>query len=129
MTLAEAAILIVDDEPLLRLTFRVLLEHYGATVHTAEDGAVALELLRETHVDVILTDQHMPVMNGTELLHAMHSIGLHVPSILFVSGVGGDQEELCDRYVVATATKPLHPEQLVKLLTEALQDLPGRQEA
>jgi response regulator RpfG family c-di-GMP phosphodiesterase len=66
-------ILVVDDEPsslrmlerLLRRKFRVL---------TAPDGETALDLLRREKISLILTDQRMPGMSGTELLSRSREI-------------------------------------------------------
>ncbi len=121
MTLAQAKILIVDDEPVLRLTFSVLLQQHGATVHIASNGKEALQQLEREPVDVMLTDQQMPVMDGKTLLRTMYKNRMRVPSILFVNAVEPeDQEELRQLSVVETVTKPLHPEALVALLERVL---------
>jgi DNA-binding NtrC family response regulator len=66
-------ILIVDDEAAnLRALERLFREDYE--VLTAEKGADAVELLRQHDVAVLLTDQRMPEMTGTELL--MNTISL-----------------------------------------------------
>ncbi|MEK6397497.1 MAG: response regulator, partial [Terriglobus sp.] len=60
MTLAESTVLVVDDEPVLRLTFSVLLQRAGARVVEAADGLEALHVLETQRVDVVLTDKQMP---------------------------------------------------------------------
>ena len=64
---AHGRLLVVEDDVTLR-TFcqRLLRIHYEVTV--AEHGAAALDLLREHAFDLVITDLHMPVMNGMELL-------------------------------------------------------------
>ncbi len=124
MKLADANILIVDDEPVLRLTFSVLLKQHGATVHVAGNGAEALQVLARETVDVMLTDKQMPVMDGKALLRTMHAKGIRIPSILFVNGVEPeDLEELSLLSVVETVTKPLHPEALTALMERVLATL------
>lgn len=61
-------ILIVDDERSLRITVQALLQKAGYTVDTAENAAVALDLVATNDYDVILTDIIMPRMDGIELL-------------------------------------------------------------
>src|SRR5947209_17681510 len=64
-----ANLLIVDDEPGMRqLLSHVFGRGAGHTVRAAENGAKALELLREEPADLIISDVKMPDMNGIELL-------------------------------------------------------------
>jgi diguanylate cyclase (GGDEF)-like protein/PAS domain S-box-containing protein len=64
-------ILLVDDEPSILSSLRRLLRPDGYRVLTAASGAEALELAAQHDVQVVLTDQRMPQMTGTELLHRM----------------------------------------------------------
>lgn len=121
MTLAESSILVVDDEPVLRLTFSVLLQRMGAHVFTAEDGVEALRIATDNHVDVILTDKQMPNMDGLTLLHQLRERGILAPAILFVNGVVPEDPKLLDRLgVMRSVTKPIHPQDLVHMLDEIL---------
>ena len=65
---ASAKVLVVDDEPALRRSLARLLLSRGMQVVTADDGAAAIALLKEQHVDVALIDLMMPHVNGLELL-------------------------------------------------------------
>lgn len=124
MRLDQSSILIVDDEPILRMTFSILLKQKGARVVTAEDGVEALEILQREHVDVMLTDKQMPRMDGLTLLRTMRSQNLRVPSILFVNGVEPESpSELEQLGVVETANKPLHPDRLQEMLSSVLQPI------
>lgn len=69
----QYTILAVDDEPAnLRMLERLLRKDYR--VLTANSGEEALAILRREAVDLILTDQRMPGMSGTELLReSMHT--------------------------------------------------------
>jgi DNA-binding NarL/FixJ family response regulator len=66
MATTRFTILIVDDQPLQRAGFRMLLESQPdfEVVGEAGDGAQALALVRRTRVDVILMDIRMPRVNG-----------------------------------------------------------------
>src|ERR1041384_5147765 len=61
-------ILVVDDEPNLRRVLSAQLERDGYDVHTAEDGEQALVVLKEHHLDLIITDLRMTKLAGMELL-------------------------------------------------------------
>jgi len=60
-------ILLVDDEPSVRRSFRMLLECDGHAVIEACDGAEALDLFVRGQFDLVTTDFEMPVMKGNEL--------------------------------------------------------------
>jgi DNA-binding NtrC family response regulator len=68
MTDTGHVILIVDDEEGLREGLRMLLEGEGYTVVSAEAGEEALQILQQSHIDLVVTDMRMPGMNGIELL-------------------------------------------------------------
>ena len=68
MKAAPPRVLVVDDEPGLRRALTRLLQASGISVRTADDGAMATEILAEESFDVALVDLMMPRMNGLELL-------------------------------------------------------------
>ncbi|MBI4881339.1 MAG: response regulator [Planctomycetes bacterium] len=61
-------ILVVDDEPNVRQYLKMVLEDAGFAVLTAEDGVVALEIIREKKPDLISLDLVMPRKSGHKLL-------------------------------------------------------------
>jgi DNA-binding NarL/FixJ family response regulator len=65
-------VLIVDDEPLMREILGELLQDIGyLVVGEASNGALAVEMARETHPDMVLMDLKMPVMDGIEATAAI----------------------------------------------------------
>lgn len=67
------SVLLVDDDPDLRLIWRVFLTSSGVDVRVATNGDEALAQLASWVPDVILTDVDMPGMNGLELVEAVRS--------------------------------------------------------
>jgi CheY-like chemotaxis protein len=63
-------VLVVDDDVTIRELISDILEIEGYDVATANDGAQALQLVRQTSPEVILLDLMMPVMNGWEFAEA-----------------------------------------------------------
>src|SRR5476651_72411 len=61
-------VLIVDDEPNLRKILSAQLSRDGYDVLTAEDGEQGLQILREHHIDLVVTDLKMPKVDGMTLL-------------------------------------------------------------
>ena len=125
MTLQQATLLVVDDEPVLRMTFAILLKQLGATVYTAANGVEALEVLSHQRVDAMLTDKHMPLMDGCALLETLSERGESVPSVLFVNDIEPESPgDLARWRVVETVTKPLHPDELKLVLAQVVAALP-----
>jgi DNA-binding NarL/FixJ family response regulator len=70
-------VLLVDDQPLLRMGFRLILEGEDDLhiVGEASDGAEAVRLVRELNPDVVLMDVRMPVLDGIEATRAITASG------------------------------------------------------
>lgn len=64
----NAQVLIVDDDPGLRLALQDRFEHWGCKVNLAADGKIALEVCARRSFDLILLDLSMPEMDGMEVL-------------------------------------------------------------
>ncbi len=66
--------LVVDDFSTMRRIIRNLLKELGfSNVEEAEDGAVALQKLRNGHYDFVVSDWNMPNMTGLELLQQIRA--------------------------------------------------------
>ncbi|MBM83348.1 MAG: response regulator receiver protein [Planctomycetaceae bacterium] len=81
-----ATILVVDDSPIERkLASRLLEAEADWNVEFAEDGQLALDFVRASEVDLIVTDLQMPNMNGLELLSAVRADFPGIPVIVMTS--------------------------------------------
>jgi len=67
-----AKVLLVDDEPNLLSALRRSLRREPYEILSAASGEEALSILASTEVDVVVSDQNMPGMSGTELLTRIH---------------------------------------------------------
>jgi len=68
-------ILIADDEPHVLRVLKMSLEREGYTVEVCANGREALEIIEREHPDVLITDIHMPLMDGEELCRTIeHSM-------------------------------------------------------
>jgi PAS domain S-box-containing protein len=82
-TVKKLAILTVDDDPLVALNTSALLEELGHTVYSAPSASHALDILRrEKKIDLMITDQLMPDMTGSELATRIRAENAHLPIIL-----------------------------------------------
>ncbi|CAN5421533.1 hypothetical protein BH10ACI4_BH10ACI4_05450 [soil metagenome] len=127
MNLAEATILIVDDEPELLEIFAVWLGRSGCKVLTAVNGAEALKVLNAqvppSTIDALVSDIRMPIMDGMTLVRRIYEQQLLIPSIIFVSGFGDiDVREMYSLGVEAMLAKPLSRHQLLHALECSLKD-------
>jgi two-component system chemotaxis response regulator CheY len=75
-------ILVVDDEPLIRQLNSEVLTDSGYQVDTAEDGAVAWNMLLLNKYDLVMTDQEMPNVSGIDLLKKLHAARMALPVIM-----------------------------------------------
>ncbi|HTP05168.1 MAG TPA: sigma-54 dependent transcriptional regulator, partial [Nitrospirota bacterium] len=83
----SAKILIVDDEELVRLNLRALLEDLGYCVVEAADGREGLDTFDREGPELILADLRMPVMDGLSMIAALREKNTETP-IIVVSGTG-----------------------------------------
>jgi CheY-like chemotaxis protein len=79
-------VLVVDDQPDVRLALGFVLESYGFRVVAARDGIEALECVAKQAVDVVLTDLYMPGMDGLSLVRALRGTVSSPPRIIAMSG-------------------------------------------
>lgn len=69
-------VLIVDDEPAIRVFQKVLLRRSKfdiGHIYEAGNGIDAIDIMSRNRIDLILTDINMPVMNGIEFLNIIHN--------------------------------------------------------
>lgn len=118
--MAGFTLLVVDDEPLLNMTFAILLRRAGASVFTATNGAEALLIVERERIHTMLCDKQMPVMDGLTLLRTLHERGKAIPSMLFVNEFERENiDELERMQVKRLLCKPIQPTALL----EAVQDV------
>jgi DNA-binding response OmpR family regulator len=75
-------ILVVDDDPNIRLLNAEILIRHGYKVNTAKDGAAAWDELQANSYDLIITDNKMPRMTGIEMIEKLRSARMALPVIM-----------------------------------------------
>jgi CheY-like chemotaxis protein len=96
----KSKLLIVDDEPETRLLLSQIFAGMGHEVECAEDGFSALEQIRQTVPDIILSDLNMPGMSGFELLSVVRR---RLPAIYVIATSGAYTGRGIPRGIVADA--------------------------
>lgn len=75
-------ILAVDDEPNMRRLLEISLRQAGYQAVVASNGKEALDIIKTQHLDLVVSDLHMPMMNGLALLKAIRLDFEHLPFIM-----------------------------------------------
>ncbi len=121
----DLSVLVVDDSTTSRHFLIRILNNIGIeNVVETDNGADAIEILSQRQVDLIVTDYHMPHMNGEEFAQAVRQQlkDEHVP-ILMVSARADELklEQIEQSGVNALTDKPFEPETLRKVLASILE--------
>ena len=117
-------ILVIDDEVAVRKVIVRMLTSAGHEVTAAPDGAAGLRLWREAGADLVLTDLHMPEMNGLEVIRALRAAEPTLP-VVAMSGTGAAREDLTQAVQqlgsVGILGKPFSWDELIGVIAAALQ--------
>jgi DNA-binding NtrC family response regulator len=115
-------ILVVDDEPNLRRVLSAQLARDGYDVHTAEDGAEALTLLGEHHIDLVITDLRMPNVDGMELLRRALEMDAELPVVMITAhGTVDNAVEALKTGAFDYITKPFDQAEVRTIVKKALR--------
>jgi signal transduction histidine kinase/CheY-like chemotaxis protein len=121
----DRAVLLVEDEPMVRSLAARTLRSRGYEVVEAEDGQAGLQALesRAGGVDIVVSDVVMPRMTGTELAQTIADRWPNVP-VLLMTGYADDMSLLGQRGPEAPPllSKPFTPSQLAREVQRALGD-------
>ncbi len=115
-------ILIVDDEPNIRLLLRQTLEDFlyaGVELLEAANGETALELIRSKRPKLVFLDVMMPGMDGFEVCRKVkQELGLHRVCITMLTARGhdGDIQKGADVGADMYLTKPFDPDGIVEIV-------------
>ena len=82
---ARYNVLVVDDEPKMQRILEIMLRDMRLDVARADNGRAALDVVAREAVELIITDMRMPVMDGIELVKALHEAGQTIPVIVITA--------------------------------------------
>lgn len=117
----DVHVLVVDDEPSVRLLVQRVLARAGARVQAASSADAALEALHQGGFDVMVTDVRMPGRSGVWLLNAAKHRWPELP-VIVMSGMVGEEtsEAAIMEHAFAFLSKPFENSDLVDLIDRAL---------
>ncbi len=119
------SILVVDDEVFVRLGAKSILERYGYTVYTAENGKEGVDLFRVMgkKISAVILDMTMPVMSGAETFRELKKIDPDTPVIL---SSGYNEVEAVQRFtgkgLAAFIQKPYSAASLIERVRRVLEE-------
>ena len=115
--MTKAVILCIDDEEIPRTVRALVLKKHGYEVIAVDSGKEALEQLAGCQFDLVLTDQLMPGMTGTELIREIRVTMPSMP-VVIISGVNEVPADasLADRFI----SKIEGPQALLSAIAEVL---------
>jgi PAS domain S-box-containing protein len=126
-SIGNKQILLVEDNELNRLLAYTILTQYGAIVTTANNGAIAIDLIRKQQFDIVLMDVQMPVLDGvTATTIIRKEIDNAIPIIaLTANALKGKKEQYLEAGMNDYITKPYDEEKMISVIALWLQKSPG----
>jgi two-component system NtrC family response regulator len=114
-------ILVIDDEPNYRLILSEIAKEEGYEVLTAESAEQAIPTIRETDLDLVITDMRMPGMDGMELLKEVKILNAELP-VIMITAFGEVEKAVAAMQAGAFnfLTKPFNNEELLVSIKKAV---------
>ncbi len=115
-------ILVVDDEKKMRHILQLMLEREGFKAEQAENGKVALAMLKEKRFDLVITDLKMPEMDGMSLLDEAKKIDPDFPIMVITAyGTIENAVEAMRKGAIDYITKPFEEEEILITVKRCLR--------
>ena len=121
-------ILVIDDDPAVRLTIKLVLEREGHDVALAADGRAGMTAIKSGDVDLVIVDIFMPGMDGIETIREVRKHQPGLPAIV-ISGtsLGGPGLQAPDFLAMAvklgavrSLQKPFKPRDIITAVEQCL---------
>jgi CheY-like chemotaxis protein len=114
------SILVVDDDPNVVNTFKLILENVGFNVDSANNGVSALFKTNKLHYDLVILDMNLPDMLGDELARRIRQRKPDM-KVIMITGYSSYMEELeKEDEIRKVLIKPVLPEDLVEIARRAV---------
>ncbi len=123
-----AKILLAEDNEINQQVARELLEQQGLSVHVVNNGQEAVSAVEQSPFDLVLTDIHMPVMDGYEATAQIRKNPAHknLPVVAMTAqALAGDREKSLEAGMNDHVTKPIDPEKLFAVLVKWIRPVAG----
>lgn len=123
--MSERTILVADDETHILHVVSLKLRNAGYRVITARDGQEALEMAQQQRPDLLITDYHMPQLNGIELCRRLKQDAATsgIPAIMLTArGYTVEPADTEQSGILRLLSKPFSPRHLLSTVEEVLAE-------
>ena len=122
-SLRGVRILLAEDNEMNRLVANIVLKNYGVLITEANNGAEAVEELKQNQFDIVLMDVQMPVLNGMEATAIIRKdLKLDIPIIaLTANAIKGDKERYLAMGMNGFISKPFEENDLINAIVTLLK--------
>lgn len=119
---SELSIVCVDDDELTALWLQGILKKHFKTVNCFSSASKALEFAEEKSPDVLITNFHMPDMNGLELVMRLKDSPNFKGKVIFLTSthIGSLPEEITKQAADNVLNKPLSEKKLLEMIRSVL---------
>jgi len=118
-----AVILVVDDEENAREGLSKILSKEGHNVETASNGREAIESIRKTSFDLVITDMRMPQMDGFEVLREIKRLDQNI-GVIMITAFGEVESylEAMNLGAFEYINKPVRVNELKRVIAKVLEE-------
>jgi signal transduction histidine kinase len=119
----DSLVIVADDEEVNRLLIKIIFDNLGLAIEMTEDGEQLLEKIKTLSPNLVLTDIHMPKMDGIEVTRKLREIDKfkELPIIALSADALSENKKLAEQAGVTDyLTKPLDIQKLIHLLKKYL---------
>ena len=114
------SIMIVDDDPSVVKTFRMILENAGYTVDTASNAVGAIRKASRIHFDLVIVDINLPDTLGDILAERLIEVNKNL-RIIMITGYSSYKEQIERNEKIEVMMKPINPDSLLAAARKTLQ--------
>jgi len=127
-------ILIADDTRVVQMIIKKSIEKCGITdlqIQTASDGLAAYDIVKVWQPDLVITDWHMPIMTGLELLKKIYANGMNHIKVGFITAEPSEKNlEQAKRFGAEfVLNKPCTEEEIIAVIQKVLAKMPAKNDA
>ena len=115
-------VLVAEDNKTNQMLVGILLEEFGLTYSMANDGVEAVDMFGRDKYDLVLMDENMPNLNGSEAMRRIHSLyGYETPIVaLTANAMEGDRERFIEEGMHDYVAKPIDESKLYNVIKKCL---------
>lgn len=118
-----AKILAVDDQLTIRELVTVILGGHDHIIHTADDGLMGLKMAQEGNYDLVITDVHMPKMDGIQFVAKVRQLPQYKYTPILMLTTDNSEERKANARIMGASgwlTKPFDPRRLTGAVNKLL---------